>query len=85
MRKDVEQFRGSFGRLYEGSKSKTLTKRSALVMDSVDRPVFEAYADAAMLPAVQEEYAVQRPIREWFGKSPRRCSAFLSLRRPLTT
>ncbi|MDR6207639.1 MULTISPECIES: adenylate/guanylate cyclase domain-containing protein [Paraburkholderia] len=70
MRKDVEQFRGSFGRLYEGSKSKTLTKQSSLVMDSVDRPVFEAYADAAMLPAIQEEYAVQRPIREWFGKSP---------------
>ncbi|WP_322053049.1 adenylate/guanylate cyclase domain-containing protein [Paraburkholderia bannensis] len=72
MRKDVEQFRGSFGRLYEGSKakSKTLTKRSAIAMDRQDRPVFEAYADAALLPAVQEEYAVQRPIREWFGKSP---------------
>ncbi|MFA8392372.1 adenylate/guanylate cyclase domain-containing protein [Burkholderia ubonensis] len=70
MRKDVEQFRGSFGRLYEGSKSKTLTKRSALAMDGADLPVFESYADAAVLPAVQEEYAVQRPIREWFGKTP---------------
>jgi class 3 adenylate cyclase len=70
MRKDIEQFRESFGRLYEGSKSKTLVKRSALVMDSVDNQAFEAYADAATLPAVQEEYVVQRPIREWFGKTP---------------
>lgn len=70
MRKDVEQFRESFGRLYEGSKSKTLTKRSSLVMDSVDNQAFEAYADAATLPAVQEEFVVQRPIREWFGKTP---------------
>ncbi|AIO35981.1 adenylate and Guanylate cyclase catalytic domain protein [Burkholderia cenocepacia] len=66
MRKDVEQFRESFGRLYEGSKSKTLVK-SAFAMDGL---VVEAYADSASLPAVQEEFAVQRPIREWFGKTP---------------
>ncbi|WP_321879435.1 nucleotide-binding domain-containing protein [Burkholderia cepacia] len=67
MRKDVEQFRGSFGRLYEESQSKNLMKRSSIAMDGV---VVEAYADAAALPVVQEEFAIQRPIRQWFGKTP---------------
>ncbi|WP_052765536.1 adenylate/guanylate cyclase domain-containing protein [Pandoraea apista] len=70
MRKDVEQFRESFGRLYAGSKSKTLPKQSAFVMDSVEQRGLEAYAEAVVLPAVQEEFIVQRPIREWFGRSP---------------
>lgn len=67
MRKDIEQFRKSFGRLYEGSKAKTLMRKSEFAMDGV---VVEAYADSAALPAVQEEFAVQRPIRQWFGKVP---------------
>lgn len=67
MNSDIDLFRKSFDTLLT-RKSSTLLAKSAFSMESLKESV-EVRADIAGLPAVQEEHAAQRPIRQWFGKT----------------
>lgn len=73
MNSDVREFKDSFANLYERRLSGRSLQKSAISMDSLNGAkadsaiLVEAYAG---LPAQQEEYAIQRVLRRWFGKKP---------------
>ena len=65
---EIEQFKRSFEKLYERTRSSSTETKASIAMDEMDNvAIFRA---DTLLPALQQEYAVQRPIRRWFGKSP---------------
>jgi adenylate cyclase len=67
MNQEIKQFKDSFSNLFESTRASNLIAKSTIKMESVMDSV--AFSEAT-LPTLQEEYAVQRPIRRWFGKSP---------------
>lgn len=66
MDSNIEQFRSSFDALLT-RKSRTVLAKANFAEEGLKEGVV---ADSAALPSVQEEHATQRPIRQWFGKSP---------------
>ncbi|APA86018.1 hypothetical protein BJG93_11865 [Paraburkholderia sprentiae WSM5005] len=68
MNREIEQFRKSFDGIFEHVSDSQLLAKSAWALDSINEK-YEVRADSA-LPSLQEEYAVQLPIRRWFGKQP---------------
>lgn len=66
MTRDIDELRKSFETLLT-RKSRSVLAKSAFAMESLKESI-EDRADSAELPAVQEEHAAQRPIRQWFGK-----------------
>ncbi|SEB11805.1 nucleotide-binding domain-containing protein [Paraburkholderia sartisoli] len=66
--REIEQFRKSFDNIFEQVSHRQLLAKSAWALDSMNEG-HEVRADSA-LPALQEEYAIQLPIRRWFGKQP---------------
>jgi len=67
MNRDVDQFRNSFESML--NRKRMALAKTALAMDSLSLKESVAI-ESAGLPAVQEEHTSQRPIRQWFGKSP---------------
>ncbi|WP_081056877.1 nucleotide-binding domain-containing protein [Burkholderia pseudomultivorans] len=70
MDNDVELFKKSFDRAFDAAGSvhkKTITTEAFDHTIRADSQILEKVGST--LPAVDEEYAVQRPIRKWFGKA----------------
>lgn len=68
MDSNVEQFRKSFDIMLSGKLNRQKMVKSSAAAENL-REGIVARADSAVLPAIQEEYSVQRPIRQWFGKA----------------
>lgn len=69
MENDIELFRKSFDRTFDAmssSRSRTLSTESLDHTYRADSQVI--VKSEGRLPAVDEEHAVQLPIRKWFGK-----------------
>lgn len=66
--REIEQFRKSFDNIFEQVSHRKMLAKSEWALDSANES-YAVRADSA-LPALQEEYAVQLPIRRWFGKQP---------------
>ena len=68
MDSNVEQFRKSFDIMLSGKLNRQKMVKSSAATENL-REGIVARADSALLPAIQEEYSMQRPIRQWFGKA----------------
>lgn len=77
--KSQDLFRHSFDSLYEATAKKGMTKTaSATVRPTLESAVYAndhlildhaAAQGFALAPVEADEYAIQKPIREWFGKT----------------